>query len=1734
MRTSRRWLIAAALFLAIVAATALTIAIPTLRSTVALAAAKFALGERGFALHAGRLAVARDVIEGDDVEVDDALGQRVFTAAHVRALIDPAVWLGNSDRRYGIVSLSVDRPLLRIVRLADGSYNLSPLMGGPPSTRPTAPIHATLAVRSGRLEFADPSAPAKIGRAFAIDGIDGDARLDQGGLSRIAARGSYEAAGAPAPVSFVVDENDAERFATATLRAGALDAAPVIDGIAPTSAFVAERADVRAVQLRAFAVDYDPASGPRWQFSGSAFLQAGRFRVVPLTRPVDDVHGPLIFSGGHLSGSDLEGTLAGSPLHIRGGIRLFGGVWLALSAQGAETLEAFRHDFAFSDRLDVSGPLDVDVRIDGRPADVAVAGRYGSAGTVAYGGIPLDALSGVLFYHGGHITFPSVRATYEGAPVALAGDVDLSVPRAATGRFAVLASAPAALLPLAVNVNPDGNARALAALDGPLGAMEGSGFLDVSGGNGTTVRGAVYAGPRRFAVGPLLLRDPGGGAVLASGGIDRTPAMRTIGGRIDVASADLRLLAGARALPGIIDIPIALPPMSGTLSGVALVGGAAAAPAVYVDARTTGLTVAGTRLGDARLIAMGTGGRVHIARATIDGPDTSLALAGDAIVEPTAGRYAASLSGTGGAALAALPALAGVHAAGEATGSFAAVSAGGRWTVLIRASGRDARIGGVPVERLDATLGGGSGGPAELYAGRLSTAAGAVSAIGDVPGAKDRGGALRVWTEGVDLGSVAPAGRVRGRAVATFSIGGTIASPAVSGAASVSDARVADQPVSGDVQLRFRGDRFEADAGRVALGGGFADVSGSLTGIGGGRPLHDARLALVASMREGDIAALTRRYLPPNVRLAGAVDATLDVGGTVGSPHASGVVESGSGTLQGVGFSDLHGVVDATSRSIDLTQGSVAVGSSRFAFGGSLSPTSAHVNASSADVDLSDFNDFFEGYDTLEGRGYGQIAFQSTRTGILGSGAIGVGQASVLGFPVGTVRADFASRGDQLLLDLRQRGDAGSSELHGGVAFGARQRALPDLRTARYDLRGSIHAVDLGRIMPLFGEERLGLTGFIDASGSLRGALRAPAAHADVSLRDGHIGRIAIERASGGIDSDGTRVTVRDAVVDLPFAHIDGGGTIGPGKKISASVGVNASDLGSLLAVLGKPNVASGTAIASIGVTGAFDAPHVATTIVSGRGAALGVRFDRISGSINYQPGEVDIADAEVDLGGGKGVLTIGGTLPLQLQPFGLGPKSKPIGLRLAAKAVDLSALDPLTSRYAAMTGMLDASGGVTGTAGRPQLSGSAQLRDASIVSPFETVPAQHVRADLSLAGDTLTLTHLTGDLGRGAFAGSGSLHIIPAVGLLNVAGLQYWSRLNFRDAQVDVPGWSSGSLNGDVRLTKSGTIPFLQGDVTLDDGNVPFSAIYRLASGYGSGPSPEGGPLPGVPTAEPGHIVVYGGPVFGEGGPYVLSAAPGAVATVTGPVLPSVDLAVNARAGRNVRVHGGAIDLTASGQVLIGGNLRAPTVAGTFASARGQIGYFDTNFRLVRGTVTFDPVEGLLPTLDVKAVTNLNGAEITLTVTGRVDNLQTDLSSNPSMSRDEIVATLLHAPQVRSVISTTPGQAQTALYAEAQSYFNAQLTRSLLFPVESLLAQTINVEQISLIYDQQGKVDVEIRKLISPTVYAIYRSSLNIPVTQTAGVAYSLRDYADLEILQTQSSSGLQQTVLNLRLTFH
>ena len=137
-------------------------------------------------------------------------------------------------------------------------------------------------------------------------------------------------------------------------------------------------------------------------------------------------------------------------------------------------------------------------------------------------------------------------------------------------------------------------------------------------------------------------------------------------------------------------------------------------------------------------------------------------------------------------------------------------------------------------------------------------------------------------------------------------------------------------------------------------------------------------------------------------------------------------------------------------------------------------------------------------------------------------------------------------------------------------------------------------------------------------------------------------------------------------------------------------------------------------------------------------------------------------------------------------------------------------------------------------------------------------------------------------------------------------------------------------------------------------------------------------------------------------------------------------------------------------------------------------------------------------------------------------------------MTREQIVATLLHAPQLASLTGATPGKQQTALVQTAQSYFNAQLSRSLLYPFESALAQQLNVESVSFIFDAQGNIALEVRTRVTPSISAVYQTTLAVPVTQSYGVSYRLRDFLALDLLEAQPNYGLSNTTLNLRYDFH
>ncbi|HXW77751.1 MAG TPA: hypothetical protein VEJ20_10090, partial [Candidatus Eremiobacteraceae bacterium] len=648
MRNVRRGIVIASLGAGvIILAAAIVVCVPGLRDGVAVGIIRSYLASHGgFTFRVGALRISAARIEADDPWIGDASGIEIAGARRLVLALDPAVWTGRSAREFGLESVLVDRPFLSLIKRADGSYDL-PASRGTASTIGArgAPMRFALSLRDGTLDFEDPSAPISIGRRFAVDRIEASGIVDQTSASALHAAGRYAADRTVSTVTVSMREDARTRFALATLAADRLDIAPLFDASVPTAAFEIRAGEARDVRLRAYSIDYDPVAGPSWRYSGSALLEDGSLMIRPLMAPIAGVHGPIMFAGGELATTGLAAAFEGAPIEIHGGVRLLGGVRLGLWIDGGLPLERLKDAFSFSRTLDVDGPVAVRVGIEDSPSFVQVAAAFSSPSLVHFDQLPFDDLRGTLFYQNGLVSVPALDADYDGGPVSAAADVDLNrdVPTAAMAGAARLS---AARIPYALNLNPSGTARAVAEIDGPVTALRGQGFGDIEGGDGTTLRTAMYAGPERLAVGPALIDLRGGGSILVSGGIDRSTSPRTIGGAIVARDAAFVAQDGAIGLPGIDDgVALGLPAMSGTVSGCAIVRGTEGAPSASIDATSENTVLDGEDLGLVKLAGTGQNGRLTIAQASIDGPALHARASGSIAALPTQSRYAAALRG---------------------------------------------------------------------------------------------------------------------------------------------------------------------------------------------------------------------------------------------------------------------------------------------------------------------------------------------------------------------------------------------------------------------------------------------------------------------------------------------------------------------------------------------------------------------------------------------------------------------------------------------------------------------------------------------------------------------------------------------------------------------------------------------------------------------------------------------------------------------------------------------------------------------------------------------------------------------------------------------------------------------------------------------------------------------------------------------------------------------------------
>ena len=112
-----------------------------------------------------------------------------------------------------------------------------------------------------------------------------------------------------------------------------------------------------------------------------------------------------------------------------------------------------------------------------------------------------------------------------------------------------------------------------------------------------------------------------------------------------------------------------------------------------------------------------------------------------------------------------------------------------------------------------------------------------------------------------------------------------------------------------------------------------------------------------------------------------------------------------------------------------------------------------------------------------------------------------------------------------------------------------------------------------------------------------------------------------------------------------------------------------------------------------------------------------------------------------------------------------------------------------------------------------------------------------------------------------------------------------------------------------------------------------------------------------------------------------------------------------------SLRISDRAARIVASAELTVGGNYDQPVLFGNAEIDRGEV-FFEGNRYRVRGSIGFSEPTGLNPFLDIEAETDIRVPaqtyRVTLGISGTMDRLDLELSSDPPLQEPEILSLLL------------------------------------------------------------------------------------------------------------------------------
>jgi outer membrane protein insertion porin family len=350
-------------------------------------------------------------------------------------------------------------------------------------------------------------------------------------------------------------------------------------------------------------------------------------------------------------------------------------------------------------------------------------------------------------------------------------------------------------------------------------------------------------------------------------------------------------------------------------------------------------------------------------------------------------------------------------------------------------------------------------------------------------------------------------------------------------------------------------------------------------------------------------------------------------------------------------------------------------------------------------------------------------------------------------------------------------------------------------------------------------------------------------------------------------------------------------------------------------------------------------------------------RITIASGTANVEP---------LQLSGSAGTITAGGRVGVA--------GARRLDLDIDG-ALDIAALSVLTGQVR-MQGESTVKVGIRGTLTQPDVRGTVSLTDATLVRDEPRMAAENINAHFELDGSRLLLTRFDADLNGGTVNASGTVTLGERV--VDDVDLE----INAEEVAYDEPLGLRSLSNARLRVTRSGETIVVKGKVSIQEAGLTDDVIL------------DAGLLARIAARRDGDLT-----------------------RVRNPLLQRVRFDIDVSTATPVLVDNNLARAELDAELHVVGTADEPALLGTLTLREGsEIVLNERRYHAERGIITFTDERRILPTFDLRLNATVNDYDVTLVVSGPLNNTETTLTSVPSLPEPDILAMLMTGRTVEQV----------------------------------------------------------------------------------------------------------------------